>query len=234
MSETAVITGASSGIGKALAEKLAQAGYQVVIAARSKDKLNGIAAIIQSQGGNCIPVQTDVSIQKDIKRLKEEASQHGTVSILINNAGIGYFGPVEELSIDDWNQQLDVNLRGAFLLSQAFIPEMKQNKKGVLVFINSVAGRQPFIHSAGYVASKFGLRGLASSLREELREYNIKVISIYPGAVNTPFWDKIENNFPREEMLDAESLAESIIHSIRTPGNLTVEEMVIRRVAGDF
>ena len=234
MSETAVITGASSGIGKALAEKLAQAGYQVVIAARSKDKLNGIAAIIQSQGGNCIPVQTDVSIQKDIKRLKEEASQHGTVSILINNAGIGYFGPVEELSIDDWNQQLDVNLRGAFLLSQAFIPEMKQNKKGVLVFINSVAGRQPFIHSAGYVASKFGLRGLASSLREELREYNIKVISIYPGAVNTPFWDKIENNFPREEMLDAESLAESIIHSICTPGNLTVEEMVIRRVAGNF
>lgn len=234
MSETAVITGASSGIGKALAEKLSQAGYQVVIAARSKDKLNGIAANIQSQGGNCIPVQTDVSIQRDIKRLKEEASQHGTVSILINNAGIGYFGPVEELSIDDWNQQLDVNLRGAFLLSQAFIPEMKQNKKGVLVFINSVAGRQPFIHSAGYVASKFGLRGLASSLREELREYNIKVISIYPGAVNTPFWEKCENNFSKKQMLDVNQLAESIVHAILAPGNLTVEEMVVRRVAGDF
>ena len=111
---------------------------------------------------------------------------------------------------------------------------MKQNRKGVLVFINSVAGRQPFSQSAAYVASKFGLRGLAGSLREELREDNIKVISVYPGAVDTPFWDKIDSNFQREKMLDAKSLAESIIHSIQAPGNLTVEEMTIRRVAGDF
>ena len=232
--QTAVITGASSGIGKELAEQLSRYGYSTVIAARSISKLNAIAKNINSQGGRCLSVPTDVAIQSDIQNLAKKASQFGKVSILINNAGMGRFGFIEELSIDDWNNQLDVNLRGAFLASQAFVPIMKENKMGVLVFINSIAGRQPFSQSTAYVASKFGLRGLASSLREELREHNIKVISVYPGAVDTPFWDKVKNNFPRKDMLDSKSLAKSIIDSILAPGNLTIEEMVIRRISGDF
>jgi len=234
MSSTAVISGASSGIGKILAEELAKVGFQVVIAARSKDKLQKISNNIQLQGGRCLSIPTDVSKPGDIKKLKNETLNFGSVEILVNNAGMGHFGPVESLSIEEWNQQLDVNLRAAFLLSQAFIPEMKKASKGTLVFINSIAGRQPFSQSAAYVASKFGLRGLASSLREELRENNIKVISVYPGAVNTPFWDKINGDFSREDMLNASALAQMILQSIQAPGNLTVEELVVRRVAGDI
>ena len=234
MSSTAVISGASSGIGKILAEELAKVGFQVVIAARSKDKLKTISNNIQLQGGRCLSIPTDVSKPDDIKKLKNETLNFGSVEILINNAGMGHFGPIESLSIEEWNQQLDVNLRAAFLLSQAFIPEMKKARKGTLVFINSIAGRQPFSQSAAYVASKFGLRGLASSLREELRENNIKVISVYPGAVNTPFWDKINGDFSREDMLNASALAQLILQSLQAPGNLTVEEMVVRRGAGDI
>jgi short-subunit dehydrogenase len=129
---------------------------------------------------------------------------------------------------------MDVNLRASFLMSQAFIPGMKQRSKGILVFMNSVAGKKGYPYSAAYVASKYGMRGLADSLREELREDNIKVISIHPGAVDTPFWDGAGVNFPREEMLDTATLAQSIVHTIQSPGNFTVEELVVRRTAGDF
>ena len=234
MPETAVITGASTGIGKSLAWQLADAGYRLVLAARSEDKLQAIAKEIQQKGGESLPVTTDVSQPEQIKILKEKALDFGNVSVVINNAGTGKFSNIENVTLADWNRQMDVNLRASFLVSQAFIPHMKQKKKGSLIFINSVAGKKGYAYSAAYVASKFGLRGLAESLREELREDNIKVVSIYPGAVDTPFWDDIQSDFPRKEMLNSDALAESIVHTIQAAGNFTVEEMVVRRTAGDF
>ena len=234
MLETAVITGASSGVGKSLAIQLSDAGYKVVLAARSENKLNAIAEEIQTKGGNCLVVPTDVSQPEQINNLKVRTLEYGDVFVVINNAGLGKFCKIEDVTLEDWNRQLDVNLRASFLVSQAFIPGMKQREKGMLVFMNSVAGKKGYPYSAAYVASKFGMRGLADSMREELRENNIKVISIHPGAVDTPFWDKTGVNFPREEMLDTFTLAQSIMHAIQSPGNFTVEELVVRRTAGDF
>ena len=234
MSETAVITGASSGVGKSLAIQLSDAGYSVVLAARSEDKLNAIAEEIRSKGGDSLVVSTDVSRPEQIDNLKDRALKYGDVSVVINNAGLGKFSKVEDVAIEDWDRQLDVNLRASFLVSQAFIPGMKQKLNGTLVFMNSVAGKKGYPCSAAYVASKYGMRGLADSLREELREENIKVISIHPGAVDTPFWDGIGVNFPREEMLNAHTLAQSIVYAIQSPGNFAVEELVVRRTAGDF
>ena len=234
MLETAVITGASSGVGKSLAIQLSDAGYKVVLAARSENKLNAIAEEIQTKGGNCLVVPTDVSKPEQINNLKVRTLEYGDVFVVINNAGLGKFCKIEDITLEDWNRQLDVNLRASFLVSQAFIPGMKQREKGMLVFMNSVAGKKGYPYSAAYVASKFGMRGLADSMREELRENNIKVISIHPGAVDTPFWDETGVNFPREEMLDTSTLAQSIMHAIQSPGNFTVEELVVRRTAGDF
>ena len=229
-----VITGGSSGIGKSLAEQFARDGYFVIIASRSKEKLNSIRNQIESQGYSCLDICVDVSSPDDIKSFTERVMGLGSVSVLINNAGIAHFGSIESIPIESWNSQINVNLRGAFLLSQAFIPAMKKSKKGSIVFINSIAGRQPFTESSVYVTSKFGLRGMANSFREELRQYNIKVISVFPGATDTPFWKKFKNNFPPDEMLNANDLATMISNSIKTPGNMTVEEITIRRVAGDF
>ena len=234
MPETAVITGASSGVGKSLAIQLSDAGYKVVLAARSEDKLNAIAEEIQKMGGNCLVVPTDVSQPEQINNLKDRTLEYGDVFVVINNAGLGKFCKIEDVTLEDWNRQLDVNLRASFLVSQAFIPGMKRRKKGTLVFMNSVAGKKGYPYSAAYVASKYGMRGLADSLREELREDNIKVISIHSGAVDTPFWDGAGVNFPREEMLDTNTLAQSIVHAIQSPGNFTIEELVVRRTAGDF
>ena len=234
MPETAVITGSSSGVGKSLAIQLSDAGYKVVLAARSEDKLNAIAEEIQKMGGNCLVVPADVSQPEQINNLKDRTLEYGDVFVVINNAGLGKFCKIEDVTLEDWNRQLDVNLRATFLVSQAFIPGMKRRKKGTLVFMNSVAGKKGYPYSAAYVASKYGMRGLADSLREELREDNIKVISIHPGAVDTPFWDGAGVNFPREEMLDTNTLSQSIVHAIQSPGNFTIEELVVRRTAGDF
>ena len=234
MSETVVITGASSGVGKSLAIQLSDAGYGVVLAARSEQKLNAIAEEIRNKGGGSLVVPTDVSKVEQINNLKDRALEYGDVSVVINNAGLGKFSKIEDVTIEDWDRQLDVNLRASFLVSQAFIPSMKQRLNGTLVFMNSVAGKKGYAHSAAYVASKYGMRGLADSLREELREDNIKVISIHPGAVDTPFWDGKGLDFDRKEMLSTYTLAQSIIHAIQSPGNFAVEELVVRRTGGDF
>ena len=154
--------------------------------------------------------------------------------MLVNNAGIGIFNKLEDISSDEWDIQLNTNLKGAFLITKSLLPSMIEQKSGKIVFINSVAGLNPYPYSSAYVASKYGLRGFSSSLREEIREHNIKVISIYPGAVNTPFWDKMKSDFPKDQMLPSSEVASSVINAILAPGNLVQEEIIIRRTAGDF
>ena len=138
------------------------------------------------------------------------------------------------LHVSEWDIQMNTNLRGSFLMTKAFVGNMIENKTGKIIFINSVAGLQAYPYSSAYVASKYGLRGFTSSLREELREHNIKVISIHPGAIDTPFWDDIKGDFPREKMLSSKDIAISIVNAILSPNNLVQEEIVIRTTAGDL
>ena len=229
-----VITGGSSGIGEALAREFAKKGYPVVIGARSGNKIEKISQDIIASGGSCLAVKTDISNPESVLTLYNKASSFGKISIVISNAGLGYFNKLDEMTVESWDDQLNVNLRGAFLLCKAFVPSMKNRLNGTLVFINSIAGLNVFANSTAYCASKFGLRGLAGSLREELRDYNIKVMSVFPGAVNTNFWENINIDFKREDMLDSNSVARNIISNVEAPGNLVVEDLVLRRTAGDF
>ena len=119
-------------------------------------------------------------------------------------------------------------------MTKIVVDKMIKKKTGKIIFINSVAGLQPYPFSSAYVASKYGLRGFSSSLREELREHNIKVISIHPGAIDTPFWKNVKGNFPREDMLSSEDVATSIVNTIVAKNDIVHEEVVIRRTAGDI
>ena len=105
---------------------------------------------------------------------------------------------------------------------------------GIIVFINSTAGTQAYPYSSAYVASKHGLNGFSKSLREELRSFNIRVVSIHPGAINTPLWDNVKSNFPRSEMMNVKEVASSVMHTIQQNKIGAIEEIVIRRVKGDF
>ena len=229
----AIVTGASSGLGKAIAKILSTKGYEIIIVGRSMDKIKKVKDEITIKGGKCIPCVADLECNDGLNKIEYEIKQHNDISFLINNAGCGFFSSVESLSLNEWDQQFNVNVRAAFLLSQMVLQQMKNNK-GSIVFINSVAGLQNFTYSTGYVASKFALRGFAGSLREELRKYGIKVMSVFPGAIDTPFWDKFEHSFDKKEMLNLNDCAQMIVANMLSPGNLVVEDLLIRRLAGDF
>lgn len=233
-SHITVITGASSGIGRSIAKLLASNGMAVCLGARSTAKLELIVNEIKEDGGTAYSFFLDLSEDDSIQTFIENVNKTGSVKTLINNSGFGRFDKIENTSAADWDEMMTVNLRGAFMMSKAFIPKMKRIKRGNLIFINSVAGRHGYPFSAGYVASKFGLRGLAESLRNELREDNIKVTSIYPGAVDSNFWENINAEFPRKEMMNPEEIADTVLFTIQKPGIGAMEDIVIRRAKGDF
>ena len=227
----AVVTGSSTGIGKALSVKLSKRGYFLVLISRNKSKLHKISEEIND---NCLIIPSDLTQKKSINKIKKEIDKLQNIDILINNAGIGIFNKLQNISEEEWDMQIDLNLKASFLMSKMIVPKMIENRSGKIVFINSVAGINAYPLSSAYVASKFGLRGFTSSLREELREHNIKVISVHPGAIDTPFWNNVNVDFPRKEMISADDLADSIINSILAKNNVVHEEIVIRRTAGDF
>ena len=232
--KTAVITGGSTGIGRHLALLLSEKNYKIILISRNEKQLKSAKEQIENSQNFCKILSADLSNENDIDKIVNYLKNNNKIDLLINNAGIGIFNKLQNISSKEWDIQMNTNLKAAFLMSKAVVQGMIKNKTGKIVFINSVAGLNPYPNSSAYVASKYGLRGFSSSLREELREHNIKVISVHPGAVNTPFWDSSRVNFPREEMLQTKDVADCIVNAILSPNNVVQEELVIRRTAGDF
>ena len=230
----AIVTGASTGIGKHISIKLSQNNFHVILISRNKLKLRAVEKKIKEDGFDCSTIIADISKNDSFDKMTLEINKHKRIDVLVNNAGIGVFNKIEDTLLSDWDSQINTNLRGSFIMTKMVVKDMIENKSGKIVFINSVAGLKPYPFSSGYVASKYGLRGFAASLREELREHNIKVISIHPGAIDTPFWDNVKADFPRSEMLSSEDVANSIVEAILAKNNVVHEELVIRRTAGDF
>tara|TARA_Y100000590_G_C15694809_1_gene1004723 strand:- start:852 stop:1562 length:711 start_codon:yes stop_codon:yes gene_type:complete len=229
----AIVTGASTGLGKSISLQLSLKGYEVILASRNKEKLKIVQNEISKDGGNSKIIVTDVSNENDVKKLYSKIDVK-RVDVVINNAGFGVFNKIQKMNSKEWDSQINTNLRGAFLMTHYISKSMIDRKEGKLVFINSVAGLKAYPYSSAYVASKFGLRGFTSSLREELREYNIKVISVHPGAIDTPFWNNVNVDFSKDEMMSSDDVAKSVVHAILAPNNIVQEEVVIRRTAGDF
>ena len=229
----AVITGASSGIGESLALKLSDK-YFVYLIARNMDKLQKVADKILEKKNDCQIIQADISKKESFDLISSKIDNKDNIEILINNAGLAVFDDISSLSIEDWDNQININLTGSFLMTKMVIDDLKFRKKGAIVFINSVAGLHPYKNSTAYVASKYGLRGFSSSLREELREYGIKVISVYPGAIDTSLWDGMNMDSLRPDMMKVDDVADIIIDAVHVSNNCVVEEIKIRRIAGDF
>ena len=229
----AIVTGASTGLGHSMSLKLASEGYEVILASRNKKNLEKTHDLIQKNGYSSRVIVTDVTKEEDVKELYAQLDI-SKVDIVINNAGFGVFNKIENVSANEWDNQINTNLRGAFLMTRYIASSMIQRKTGRLVYINSVAGINPYPYSSAYVTSKYGLRGFTASIREELREHNIKVISVHPGAIDTPFWNNVKVDFPKDEMMSPDDVADSVIHAVLAPNNVVQEEVVIRRTGGDF
>jgi len=190
-----IITGASRGIGYATAYLLAQKGAKVVLASRNIEALRKAANTIKSNYGTCTYVPTNIQQENDVKNLVSQVIKHfGRIDILINNAGIGVYGPITQTTLYDWEQVMGTNLKGIFLCTKEVIPIMIREGSGHIINIASQAGKYGFPNLAIYCASKFGVIGFSESLKRELAPYNIKVSYLCPGYVDTDFL-KI---FPKE------------------------------------
>lgn len=186
----ALITGGSRGIGKAIATKLAQLGASVGLCGREPESLHTTAAELRKLPANVFAQPADVTKAADIDSLvRATESNLGPITVLVNNAGVGNpgFGPVQDKSEQDWDRVLDTNLKGAFLVSRAVALGMIQRRRGDIINISSLAGKNTFSGGALYCASKWGLQGFTGCMAEDLRQYGIRVSAICPGSVATEF-----------------------------------------------
>ncbi len=184
----ALITGGSRGIGRAIALRLAALGSSVAICARDATALREVSSELESRAPRVFAHPADVTRSSDVASLVEKTEAAlGPISILVNNAGIGVFGPAHEKSEEDWDRVLNANLKSVFLVSRAVAPSMIRQKRGDIINISSLAGRNAFAGGGLYCASKWGVQGLSACMAEDLREHGIRVSVICPGSVATEF-----------------------------------------------
>lgn len=222
-----LIAGATGGIGSAVAKLLAASGANLFLTGRTSDKLSVIAA----QSG----ISTDATFSADISNpglvsvLKEKYfSIYPSIDILINAAGIGIIKPIEHLSEDEFLQTIHYNLYGSFLLVKAFLPAMKEAKKGLIINIPGMLGKTPMAGAAAYSASKYGLTGMMQSIREEVKRTEIRITNIFMGGVDSPFWDNIDLRVQRDKMIRSEEAARAIWFLCQQPVSGVVSEMVLQ------
>jgi NADP-dependent 3-hydroxy acid dehydrogenase YdfG len=236
--KTAIITGASSGIGEATAHVLSEEGMNLVLAARREDRLNELKEKIESNGGKAIVVKTDVTERDQVDNMAQKAKdKFGSIDILINNAGLMPLSLMKNLHVDEWDQMIDVNLKGVLYCIAAVLPTMRDQQNGHIVNISSVAGRKVMPGSAVYSATKFGVRAISEGLRQELSPSdNIRITAIEPGAVDTELMDTItdeemkdlvEESFGNIKTLESEDIAESIRYAVTQPNHVDVSEILI-------
>lgn len=231
----ALITGASSGIGKATALAFAKAGIDVALVSRSQDKLEAIAIAAREVGVDAKAYALDLAEIEQVKAgISAIAADFALIDILVNNAGIGYTNPLSETPLSDWQQVIDLNLTSVFQCILGILPAMRQHKRGTIINVASIAGEQPFPTWGAYSVSKAGLIALSKTLAAEERSHGIRVVTISPGAVNTPLWDTdtVQVDFNRSAMLTPEIVAQSILHTALLPEQAVVESVTLMPSAG--
>jgi len=228
--KVAVITGASSGIGRAAAIAFARKGCKVVLAARRIKKLKELKEEIVSFNKNCWYLQTDVSREKDVIRLFNEAERvFGRIDILVNNAGRGLEAEVSDISCDEWLSVINSNLTSVFLCTREAVRRMKEKEiKGHIITVSSTSGLFGVSSYSAYCAAKHGVTGFARAVRREVRKHNIKVSTIHPANVDTLFFTTLTTTPPRREMLTAQDIAEHLVAiAARSPLEIFALRMVL-------
>jgi 3-oxoacyl-[acyl-carrier protein] reductase len=225
--KVALITGASRGIGLAIARTLAAMGARLSLCARNARRLEDVEAEFQRAGLAVLAVPADVTCGDDIAALVQNTEQSlGPIEILVNNAGVGYFGPAQEASETHWDAVLDTNLKAVFLLSKAVAPGMIARRSGHIINIASLAAKNAFAGGAIYCASKWGLLGLTQCMAEDLRQYGIRVSAVCPGSVVTDFSPHAGKD-PRK-MLRPEDVAHAVAMILTQAPQSFISEVLLR------
>ena len=232
----AIITGVSSGLGQATALALAKAGAKVTLVARRQEELVAVATEIESHGGRALVLPFDLAQGNEIMAISQRTVEaFGRIDVLVNAAGTDVPGPVVELTLEQWDRVLNVNLRASFLLAKAVFPYMRQAGHGTIVNISSVAGKRGWANAAAYCASKFGLTGLTQALAAEGSAYGIRACILYPGgmATNWGAWDQTtleqheRGSLPPSEALPPSRVAALVVWIAAAPSELVLNEVIV-------
>ncbi|MCP3025927.1 SDR family NAD(P)-dependent oxidoreductase [Halobacillus sp. A5] len=235
--KVAVITGASSGIGKAIAEQLAGEGANVVLAARRAHKLQKLAEKIEDEYDvRTAVVETDVTKRVDVEELvKQTKDKFNSVDIYVNNAGVMLLSFLKNDHVDEWEQMVDVNIKGVLYGIHAVLPQMLEQKSGHIVNVSSVAGHEVFPSSTVYSATKYAVKALSMGMEKELSKSGVRVTNVSPGAVDTELTEHITDGdvvdmFKNREMtpLESEDIANAVAYAVMQPESVNVNELIVR------
>ena len=239
----ALVTGASSGIGEATALALAARGATVAIAARRKDRLDALATTIRDGGGRALALEADITSQPEAERTVETtASELGRLDILVNNAGMMLLGPIEDAPLQEWDQMVDINVRGLLYCAHAAIPHLLRAAEdgprhvSDMVNVSSVAGRAPRRGSGVYNLTKHGVGAFSESLRQELTTRHVRISLVEPGAVVTELvshnrpeiQEQSRERFRHMERMQPTDIADAIRYIVTRPRHMAINEMLIR------
>jgi len=232
-----VITGASSGLGEAAAKHLSEQGAIVVLGARRVDRIRSLANELIKKGGKALALATDVTKYEQVKALVDAAVKtYGRIDVIINNAGLMPHSPLERLKIDEWNQMIDVNIKGVLYGIAAALPYMQQQKSGHVINVSFVAGHKIGPNGVVYSATKHAVRVISEGLRQEVKPYNIRTTIISPGAVATELPNRITEidvaknikDFYEQYAIPADSFARTVAFAISQPEDVDINEILFR------
>lgn len=232
-----VITGASSGLGEATARLLSAQGATVVLGARRVERLKSLAEELEANGGKALAVATDVTDQQQVKKLVDAAVQKfGRIDVMINNAGLMQQSPLNRYKVDEWDNMIDINIKGVLYGIAAALPHMEQQKSGHIINVSSVAGHKVTPAGTVYCATKHAVRAISEGLRQEVKPYNIRTTIISPGAVATELPSHITDvesaagiqQFYEGYAIPADSFARAVVFAVTQPEDVDINEILFR------
>jgi NAD(P)-dependent dehydrogenase (short-subunit alcohol dehydrogenase family) len=230
--KVALVTGASRGVGRAIAEALAHECCKVIITGRDEEALASTSAAISRNGSSAFARHCDVRSSESVDSLARAIrKQFKRLDILINNAGVAHAAAtIDKLPIESWRDVIDTNLTGLFLVTRALLPLMHPG--GTIINNLSVSATMVFPETSAYNASKHGALGFTDTLREELRPRGIRVISLIPGATDTDIWNQFWPDAPRDKMMSPASIAQAVVCAVKLPENATISKLEITPTGG--
>lgn len=225
-----LITGAGRGIGRAVAERLAANGRRLYLHGRDRRALDDTARLVSDRGADSVVVTADLKTPEGIDHLMVQIGDI-PIDVLVNNAGITYVGPIEDITFEQWQTTIAVNVTAPFLITQKLLPGMISGAS--IVNILSVAARTVFPQWSGYCMSKFALDGFMQALREELRPRGIRIINVYPAATATDLWKNIPGTWSPENMLPPGEVADAVAYALNRPSSVLVDTVCVGNIAGN-
>lgn len=224
-----LITGASRGIGRAIAETLAGEGRTLFVHGRDEAALRAAREVVESKGGRAIALTFDLRDPHVVAAMVEHIGSE-PLDVLIHNAGVAVVKPYDQVSLDEWLTTLAVNVTAPFILTQKLAPQMRSGAS--IVNILSIAAKTGFPGWSSYSMSKFALEGFSQAIREELRPRGVRVINIYPAATATDIWNSVKGDWPREKMMSAQEVADAVSYALSRGADVAVENITVSTTAG--